>query len=161
MTNSLARLFDGVIDVLRTRVIPRIDDEFARGQAYGALEILQNLKPRVEWAVGPLREDVEGELALAARIAEILSDSQPRPPELPAHCRARGTETAAELDQLRDAIDGHLCAVLRWISEHRDRIDAERAERVERAIRDQQRPRLKREVKLTAPPLLGEISRGQ
>ena len=161
MTNSLERLFDGVIDVLRARVIPRIDDEFARGQAYGALDILQNLKTRVEWATAPLREDIATEHALAAGIAEVLAGAEPRPPVLGAVWRERAGNTAAELDETRDAIDRHLCAMLRWISENRSQLAPERADEVERAIRDQQRSRLKREVKLTPPPLLGEISRGQ
>jgi hypothetical protein len=161
MTNSLERLFDGMIDVLQTRVIPRIQDEFARGQAYGAIDMLRNLKPRVEWAVGPIREDVEAELALAGRIAEILAGAKPHPPVLAAECRERTGDTATELATTRDAIDQHLCAMLRWISENRGRLAPERVDEVERAIRDQQRSRLKREVKLTPPPLLGEISRGQ
>jgi hypothetical protein len=159
MTNSLERLFDGMIDVLHTRVIPRIQDEFARGQAYGALDMLRNLKPRVEWAVGPLQEDVTAELAVSERIAALLAGSQA--PSLPAACRETPGTTAGELERTRDRIDEHLCAVLRWISEHRDAIAVDRAAEVETAIRDQQRPRLKREVKLTAPPLFGEISRGQ
>lgn len=161
MTNSLERLFEGMIDVLQTRVIPRIQDEFARGQTYGAIDMLRNLKPRVEWATGPLREDVANELALAARIAEILAGTEPRPPVLGAEWREHAGDTAADLDKTRDAIDQHLCAMLRWISENRDRLAPERANEVERAIRDQQRSRLKREVRLTPPPLLGEISRGQ
>jgi hypothetical protein len=161
MTNSLERLFDGLIDVLHTRVIPRIQDEFARGQAYGAIDMLRNLKPRVEWASGPLREDVEAELALADRIEKMLAGEEPRPPTLPRDCRERPGDTATALDKTRDAIDAHLCAILRWISDHRHTLAPERADEVERAIRDQQRPRLKREVKLTAPPLFGEISRGQ
>jgi len=156
MTNSLERLFDGLIDVLHTRVIPRIDDEFARGQAFGALDVLRNLKVRVEWAVGPLRDDVAAELALADEIARLLGDA----PTLPEECRHDPATTASELERTRDRIDAHLCAVLRWISEHRGQISADRAAEVEKAIRDQQRPRLKREVKLTAPPLFGEISRG-
>jgi len=157
MTNSLERIFDGMIDVLHTRVIPRIQDEFARGQAYGALDLLRNLKPRVEWAVGPLQDDVAAELALAERIAGVI----PELPSLPTETRATPGRTASELERTRDRIDEHLCAVLRWISEHRDAIAVDRAAEVETAIRDQQRPRLKREVKLTAPPLFGEISRGQ
>jgi hypothetical protein len=161
MTNSLERLFDGMIDVLQTRVIPRIQDEFARGQTYGAIDILRNLKPRVEWSTGPLREDIATELALAARIADVVASAEPRPPTLAAQWRERAGGTAAELDETRDAIDQHFCAMLRWISENRDRLAPERADEVERAIRDQQRSRLKREVKMTPPPLLGEISRGQ
>jgi hypothetical protein len=161
MTNSLERIFDGIIDVLHSRVIPKIHDESARSQAYGALDMLRNLKPRVEWAVGPLRDDVVAGLSLCARIAALLEDAKPAPPSPPLEGAPTYGPTAAELEPLRDRLDEHLCEVLRWIAVHREMLRPGSASEIETAIRDQQRVRLKREVKLTAPPLLGEISRGQ
>jgi hypothetical protein len=161
MTNSLERIFDGIIDVLHSRVIPKIQEESVRGQAYGALDMLRNLKPRVEWAVGPLHDDVAEGLSLVERIAALLEDAEPAPPPAQAERPATSRLTAAELEPMRDRLDEHLCEILRWTAEHRQTLPAGRAGEIETAIRDQQRARLKREVKLTAPPLFGEISRGQ
>ena len=161
MTNSLERIFDGIIDVLHSRVIPKIQDESARSQAYGALDMLRNLKPRVEWAVGPMRDDVAKGLALCGRISALLEDAEPAPPSAPAERPSASALTAAELEPLRDRLDEHLCAGLRWIAAHRETLPPANASEIETAIRDQQRIRLKREVKLTAPALFGEISRGQ
>ena len=160
MTNSLERIFDGLIDALHTRVIPKIQDDSARAQAYGALDMLRNLKPRVEWAVGPLHDDVTAELALARRITALLEGAITAP-KAPTEDLETTRLTAADLEAVRDRLDRHLCEVLRWLDRHRDALPAGRAEEIESAIRDQQRVRLKREVKLTAPPLFGEISRGQ
>lgn len=161
MTNSLEQIFDGIIDVLRSEVIPRIADEFARGQAYGAVDLLRNLKPRVEWAVGPLHDDVAERLALVERIAALSEGTRPAAPTAPSESLATSRLTAAELEPMRDRLDEFLCEVLRWAARHREALPNGRAAEIEAAIRDQQRPRLKREVKLTAPPLFGEISRGQ
>ena len=162
MTNSLSRIFDGLIEALHTRVIPKIKDDSARAQAYGALDMLRNLKPRVEWAVGPLHDDVAAELALARRIAALLEGASASAPEVPTEdLETTSRATAADLEATRDRLDRHLCEVLHWLGTHRDALAAGRAEEIEGAIRDQQRVRLKREVKLTAPPLFGEISRGQ
>jgi hypothetical protein len=162
MTNSLQRIFDGMIEALHTRVIPKIQDDSARAQAYGALDMLRNLKPRVEWAVGPLHDDVAAELALARRIAALLEGASASAPEVPTEdLETTSRLTAANLEATRDRLDRHLCEVLHWLDAHRDALPAGRAEEIEGAIRDQQRVRLKREVKLTAPPLFGEISRGQ
>ena len=73
MTNSLERIFDGLIDALQSSVIPAIQDESARSQAYGVLDMLRNLKPRVEWALGPLQDDVAQQLASIARIAALAA----------------------------------------------------------------------------------------
>jgi hypothetical protein len=161
MTNSLERIFDGIIDVLRSRVIPKIGDEFARGQAYGAVELLCNLKPRVEWAVGPLYDDVAERIELVERIAELVERVAPPAPAAPTERLAASRRTAAELEPMRDRLDEYLCGVLRWVAMHREILPAGRAGEIETAIRDQQRARLRREVKLTPPPLFGEISRGQ
>lgn len=161
MTNSLERIFDGMIDVLQSRVIPSIAEEFARGQAYGALDLLRNLKPRVEWAVGPLYDDVAAGLALARRIAALLEGAEPKPPEAPAENLERERLTATDLEPMRDRLDAHLTEVLRWLGAHPGAVPAGRADEVESVIRKEQRARLKREVKLTAPTLFGEISRGQ
>jgi hypothetical protein len=158
MTNSLERIFGGIIDVLRSRVIPKIDDEFARGQAYGAVDLLCNLRPRVEWAVGPLYDDVAERIALVERIASLVERAAP---PAPAESLATSRLTAAELEPMRDRLDEYLCEVLRWVAVHRQTLPVGRAGEIEAAIRDQQRARLRREVKLTPPPLFGEISRGQ
>ena len=160
MTNSLERIFDGVIDALQSRVIPKIQDESARSQAYGALDMLRNLKPRVEWALGPLQDDIARQLALVARIA-ALTENAPGAPAEPAETVLPSRPTAAELEPMRDLLDRYLCEVLRWVAEHRERLPAGHDDEIESAIRNQQRVRLKREVKLTAPALFGEISRGQ
>ena len=158
MTNSLPRIFDALIETLQDRVIPKIADVSARAQAYGVLDMLRNLKPRVDWAVGPLHEDVAAEIALVKQIAALLPDA----PAAPAEDLERSSiSIGADLEAVRERLDRHLCEVLHWLGEHREALPAGRTEEIERAIRDQQRVRLKREVKLTAPPLFGEISRGQ
>jgi hypothetical protein len=159
MTNSLDRLFDGIIDALRSRVIPKIEDESARAQAYGALDLLRNLKPRVEWSVGPLHDDVAARLALVERISALVEDASA--PVAPSASLAAPQLTAAELEPMRDRLDEYLAKVLRWTAAQRAVLPPRLAREIEAAIREQQRTRLKREVKLTAPPLFGEISRGQ
>ena len=169
MTNSLSRIFDGLIEALHTRVIPKIQDDSARAQAYGALDMLRNLKPRVEWAVGPLHEDVVAGIALARRIAALdvwldrrqqlrfqqqLGETQAFDRVPLHHLDHRGREVRAYVTKPAVQLGG-------TGTQASAALPAGGAEEIDRAIRDQQRVRLKREVKLTAPPLFGEISRGQ
>jgi hypothetical protein len=161
MTNSLGRIFDGLIEALQSGVIPQIQDESARSQAYGVLDMLRNLKPRVEWAVGPLQDDVAQQLALVGRIAALTDRAVPRAPAAPTDTALPSRPTAADLEPMRDRFDHYLCEVLRWADENRGRLPAGQADEIEGVIRDQQRVRLRRELKLTAPALFGEISRGQ
>ena len=50
MNIALERLFEGMIATLRADVIPRVEDPFARGQAVGLIDLINNIAPRVEWA---------------------------------------------------------------------------------------------------------------
>jgi hypothetical protein len=161
MTNSLERIFDGIIEALQSSVIPAIQDESARSQALSVLDMLRNLKPRVEWALGPLQDDVAQQLALLERLAALTDRLVPPPPGAPSDSALPRRPTAADVEPMRDRLDQYLCDVLRWADENRGRLPPGRAEEIEAAIRDQQRVRLRREVKLTAPPLFGEISRGR
>ena len=53
MNVSLERLIEGIIATLRTDVIPNVSDAYARGQAVGVIDLLNNIGPRIEWARAP------------------------------------------------------------------------------------------------------------
>ena len=58
MNNSFARLIDGMCATLRTEVLPRLDDEFARGQVFGLINVLNTFKTRADWSAGFLLEQI-------------------------------------------------------------------------------------------------------
>ena len=159
MTNSLERIFDSLVKALESDILPRLDDEFARGLLHGAIELLGNLKTRVDWAAGPLYDDVAARLALATEIERALGDAQGRAPARPAVSLDRPRLTGAELTAMRDHLDRWLGRLLAWLVAERGSLGARAAE-IETAILAQLRTELKREVSLTAPPRFGEISRG-
>ena len=51
MNNSFARLIDGMNATLRSEVLTRLDDEFARGQVFGVINLLNTFKVRADWSV--------------------------------------------------------------------------------------------------------------
>ncbi|HWY25724.1 MAG TPA: hypothetical protein VNX47_12435 [Nevskia sp.] len=150
MNNTLDRLFAGLITSLRSEIIPRLDDEFARGQAYAAMDLLNNLRPRIDWAVGPLAEQIAAQLAAAQRIA-ALAPEQALPEELKL---APQPATGDALRQYRDALDEHLCRVLDALpqapSAQRDAVRA--------VLTQYMKEQVRREVSLAAKPLFGEIA---
>jgi hypothetical protein len=158
MINSLDRLIEGIIRVLRADIIPHLADEYARGQAYSVIDLLQNLRLRIDWAVGPLRDQVEAQAALAMHFDRLWAGQAlppppaPDPPEAPA---ATGSELLAQ----RDALDGHLCAVLRWLEGNRATLPAAIAAEAEAALRRYIHEQLQRDLRLTARPLFVDIAR--
>lgn len=150
MNNSLDRLFAGLIASLRDEIIPRLDDEFARGQAYAAMDLLNNLRPRIDWAVGPLAEQISAQLATAQRIA-ALAPEHALPEALQA---APQPATGEALRRYRDALDEHLCRVLDSLPQ----APAAQRDAVQAVLTQYMKEQVRREVSLAAKPLFGEIA---
>lgn len=150
MNNTLDRLFAGLITSLRSEIIPRLDDEFARGQAYAAMDLLNNLRPRIDWAVGPLAEQIAAQVAAAARIA-AQAPQHALPEALTA---APQPATGEALRNYRDALDEHLCQVLDGLPQ----LPAVQREAVQAVLTQYMKEQVRREVSLAAKPLFGEIA---
>lgn len=159
MNNSLDRLIDGLIATVRAEIIPRLDDEFARGQAYGVVDILNNLKPRIDWLVTPLADEVREQQALLGELAAAFAGEQGFPlPTTAAQLEAGATASAIEA--LRNRQDEQICAAIDWLGQRRGNYSQEKMFSVEAQIKSHLQRQLKRELSLTPKPLFGEISKG-
>jgi hypothetical protein len=82
VTIALERLFAGVIATLRADVIRHIGDPYARGQAVGVIDLINNIGPGVEWARGRSatrwRRRMGGPLVTKPRVAPSASSSATR-----------------------------------------------------------------------------------
>jgi hypothetical protein len=150
VNNTLDRLFAGLIASLQREIIPRLDDEFARGQAYAAMDLLNNLRPRLDWAVGPLAEQIAAQLAAAERIA-ALAPRHALPESLQAAPRPASGEA---LRNYRDALDEHLCQVLDGLPQ----APAAQRDALQAVLTQYMKEQVRREVSLAAKPLFGEIA---
>ena len=74
MNISLERLLEGIIATLRTDVIPNVSDAYARGQAVGVIDLLNNIGPRIEWARAPVAAAIAEKRELLRKVAELLPD---------------------------------------------------------------------------------------
>jgi hypothetical protein len=153
MNNTLDRLFGGIIASLQSEIIPRLDDEFARGQAYAAVDLLNNLRPRLDWAVGPLSEQITAQLQALRRIEELARALPQRPPFASPLVEAPLPPTGEGLRQRRDQLDEHLCRVLDWLAG----VPAG-SEPIGAVLTQYMKEQVRREVNLAAKPLFGEIA---
>jgi hypothetical protein len=58
VNNSLPRLIDGMVQTLQKEIIPHIEGDYARGQAYGVIYMLNSIKLRASWSCGFLLEQL-------------------------------------------------------------------------------------------------------
>ena len=159
MNNSLERLLDGMIATIKAEIIPRLDDEFARGQAYGALDMLNNLKPRIDWLVTPLYDEVQAQRALLQRLDEIFAGISLSRPAVPADIDVRAGMPAHQIEQLRNRLDTHICGLIDWLAQHCRVLPQAAVAEAEVAFKQHMQLQLKREMGLTPKPLFAEIAR--
>lgn len=151
------RLIDGVVQTLLDAVLPDVASPFARGQLYAAVDVLRNLRDRIEPRAALAEEEsasgiaalerAHGALgdaapAVAARLRDLLADLPAAPPT------ARVAAVRTALVEAEVAI-GALAAT------------APVAARAARApIAEHLGAQAMRDVATLKPSMLAEISRG-
>ncbi|MGQ0622475.1 MAG: hypothetical protein ACT4QA_21635 [Panacagrimonas sp.] len=156
MNNSLARLIEGMVATLRSEVIPHVDTEFARGQAYGVIYLLNSIRLRAEWSAGFFREQLAAQLELREALAPLHKELDG--PDLPDTAPTGADSKTLEL--LRDANDERICELIVWRSDKAALIGTERANVIEAALQRYMNRQLKWELQTSAKPMFAEMSSG-
>ena len=162
MNNSFARLIDGMCATLRSEVLTRLDDEFARGQVFGVINVLNTFKLRADWSPGFLLQQLGAQREAFDAVTALLGDSvagQP-PPALPRSPLPRATP-ASDLLAERDEGNRAISAMLDWLDAERSRLAPETATRIESLLRTAMRAEVDIELKNAPRPLFAEISSGR
>jgi hypothetical protein len=160
MNNSLNRLIEGIIIALEREIIPRVDDAYARGQAFAVMDLLRNMRPRLEWSREVTLAQVGLQEAALGQVGDLCRGQSERPPACAPPSAASITLDTKELEKRRDRLEAEVCGVLKWLMEHRGALDGAVAQAVEDTLTNYMREAVKRELALTANPLFAEISRG-
>lgn len=156
MNNSLHRLIDGMVATLRAEVIPQVGTEFARGQAFGVIYMLNSIRLRAEWSVGFYREQLAAQLELSRALDALLPGQDA--PRLPLDAES-GADSAA-LEALRDTNEEHICALITWMTDQAERLGPARVAAMEAALHVYMERQLKHEMKTSAKPMFAEMSAG-
>jgi hypothetical protein len=154
MNNSLERLVEGIIATLRTDVIPNVSDAYARGQAIGVIDILNNIATRLEWERAPLLRALHARREVIIDVGRLLSEiAIPRRPS-PALDALSSRELLAE----RDRLDNEICELLAraYALPDTGSVIAAR-DRLRQHMHDD----IAEEMKLTKKPLFAEIAKGK
>ena len=152
MSMPLQRVIEGIIATMRSDVIPHVADSYARGQAIGVIDILNNLVQRVEWAQVPLARQVDARRALLAEIAVVV-------PAVTgvAQVQLPPIHTAEDLLGLKAELDAAICDAIAivWPRRHEAGFD-----RIAARIREHLHDQVSADLKMIRKPLFAEIARG-
>lgn len=162
MNNSFERLIDGMCATLRGEVLTRLTDEFARGQVFGVINLLNTFKVRADWSADFLLQQIaaqsvaiEGALALLRETtaAAVLSDT----------LRSAAPAATPIDDLLAQRDDGNraIGALLGWLDAERDELAPATIAAVEQLLRTAMRAEAELELKHSPRPLFAEMSSGR
>ncbi len=153
MNNSLPRLIDGMVATLRREIIPNIEGDFPRGQAYGLIYMLNSLKLRAAWSNAFLGDQLR---ALDDLSHELETLDLPGAP-LPNVSAAPTLPDAKALEAARDAGDARVCELIDWLASNNEGAAAVQARAaIDRYLNRQAR----HELATSAKPMFVEISSG-
>lgn len=159
MNNSFPRIIDGMCATLRSEVLSRLDDEFARGQVYGVINLLNTFKVRADWSVGFLSQQVKAQCDALNQVRKQLEGVVDAP--LLEERHAPQPITPGELSAMRDEGNHTIGQLLAWLSVHRSGLAPEVAQDIERLLRQSMRTEIEIELKNSPRPLFAEMSSGK
>lgn len=151
MNIALARLIEGIIATMRSDVIPNVSDPYARGQAIGVIDLLNNIAPRIEWTRAPLAALVQAKADLLREIAILVPTAER---DLPDSVEAVTADELLALKARLDAAIGDALA-LAW-----PRRSEENCGRAIALIKSHLNDEAAAEMKRTRKPLFAEIASG-
>lgn len=157
MNNSFPRLIDGMVATLQEGVLPNLKGDFLRGQVYGVIYILNQMKVRGDWSVTFLAEQIAAQQAMFAEVERLAERLPLRPPAFvyPAFTEVL---TAHKLEALRNEANQCIGDMLKWLREHREVIKSDKADAIDRVIRDYLLLEIRIEMKNTARSMFAEMS---
>lgn len=156
MNNSFERLIEGMTAALRHEVIPHLDSEFARGQVFGVIFMLKNLKMRAGWTKEFLGAQIEALAVLAKDLGAIENIPADVPLVSPPR-EGRGTPAV----EARDIGDGEVAALIDWLAEQGNRLPGDALLAVNGAIDAYLKRQIRHELVTSAKPMFAEISLGR
>ena len=150
MQLAIETLLDGVMSTLRDAVLPAVHGRFARGQLFAVLDVLQNLRDRVEPKAALDEAEASSAYDALARALDALgSDANPVAGAL---AEVPASPPAARAAGLR-AVMGSAFALLEGLPE-------DVAAPARRALGAHLAAQAMRDVATLKPSLLEEISKG-
>jgi hypothetical protein len=147
-----------MVATLRKEIIPHVEGEFARGQAFGVIYMLNSLKLRASWSNGYLHEQLRALDELSRELARLAEDLPGAPLDLARAAPALPESAALEAE--RDAASQKLCELIDWLASHDDSVSSDARARAEAMIDKYLNRQFRHEILTSAKPMFVEMSGG-
>ena len=159
MNNSFPRLIDGMCHTLRSEVLSRLDDEFARGQVFGVINLLNTFKTRADWSTDFLLKQVIVQCHALDQVRSLIGNIDHAP--VIHTFTAPNAVSPSELLEIRDSANLEISKLLDWLATAKESLPDTTSFAIESELRQSIRREIEIELKNSPRPLFAEMSSGQ
>jgi len=149
------RLIDGCVETLRDEVLPNLEARTARGQLYAVMDVLQNLRDRVDPKVAALEAEATSAWTALERIAVALREDGDAAAAGAVEEALAAASSGAPSDRAAGLRQALVAAIDALYS-----LPSGVPETARRALGDHLGPQAVRDIAPLKPSLLNEISKG-
>ena len=148
--------------VLEHIIAPEIESDAVRGQVFAVIDLLNQLGGWIEYKQDLIASDVAANSEMIKRIVQALAGvGVNATQEHPAYLKEVESVTDPFSPTQRLHSEEILCQAIDLFHEHRGRLGADVSQELDRTLRDEILKNAFRDLGLTKPPLLEEISRSK
>ena len=151
MLVPLDTMVDGLVRTLTDNVMPNLTSRFARGQLFAVIDVLRNLRDRIDERASLLDEESASAAAALARVAEHLSGS--------AATNVTAARTAVPDAPAPDRVTALRAALVTALAAIHT-LPADAAAPARAAIEQHLAAQTMRDLAVLKPSMVGEISKG-
>jgi len=157
MNNSFPRLIDGITTFLNDEVAPELKGDFLRGQLYGAIYILKQMRERGDWSVNFVKEELNLANELFSDVQAICDKWSLTPPDASLIDISK-PETATNLIEIRDSANARIERLIDWAHDTKANMPQEAWAKLDQALKQYMLQEVRTEMKYTAKSMFAEIS---
>lgn len=154
------RLVDGMIQTLERNVAPGLEDAYARGQLFGVIGVLAQIRAEGEWKRQVLRDQVNARAALFRDIERQASAAGITLPQSDPKLLMTASEDG-DLFALRAAGDEHIYALLRALEAPGSAELAQTVAQLRSMLHEQIQALLGLEARHVIKPEFAQVTSGQ
>lgn len=160
MNRELDRTIESMIEALRQHILPAVQGDFARGQVYGVIYMLEQFRLQLDWAVPPLLLQLKRQFKARTALAALCEGTDaPRWPH--ATDSVPVNADGSELKTLCEEGNDWLVQVFEWLERARPALAADRAAAIEEEAKACAREVNAMEAQLTPRPMFQQMATGQ
>ncbi len=141
-------------------IAPEVDDDFARGQVFAVISLLEQLASHVEFKRDLIEKDIRMGVKVLEGVLEALGEAGVEPPEELAEYM-EGLDSMPVNLRARDRMEEMISLAVELLHDNASRLDAARAGELDRMVRDYITKIATRDLGLLKPPRIDQISRPQ